>query len=56
MAKIITTQNCKRRTIRLSSEDVISIVREYQQMMRGADSESAKDVLANNVFYLPEDI
>ena len=56
MAQIITTQNCKRRTIRLSSDDIIAVVREYQQMMRGADADSAKDVLANNVFYLPEDI
>lgn len=56
MAKIITTQNCKRRTIRLSSDDVISIVREYQQMMKGANVETAKEVLGNKVFYLPEDI
>lgn len=56
MAKIITTQNCKRRTIRLSSDDIISIVQEYQQIMKGSDGECVKDVLANKVFYLPEDV
>ena len=56
MAKIITTQNCKRRTIRLSSDDVISIVREYQQMMKGHSSDIAKDILGNKVFYIPEEI
>lgn len=56
MAQIITTQNCKRRTIRLSSNDVISIIKEYQQRMKGADSSNVLDVLGNNVFYLPEDL
>lgn len=56
MAKIITSQDTKRRTIRLTSADIISIVREYQQVMKGAYSENARDILANTVFYLPEDI
>lgn len=56
MAQIITTQNCKRRTIRLSSNDVISIIKEYQQRMKGADCSNVLDVLGNNVFYLPEDL
>lgn len=56
MAKIITTQNCKRRTIRLSSDDIISIVQEYQQVMRGSESELAKEVLSNKVFYIPEEV
>ncbi len=56
MAQIITTQNCKRRTIRLSSNDVISIIKEYQQRMKGFDSSNAAEILSNNVFYLPEDL
>ena len=56
MAKIITEKDCLRRTIRLSCDDVISIVREYQQLMKGCECDNAREVLENKVFYLPEDI
>ena len=56
MAKIITEKDCLRRTIRLSCDDVISIVREYQQLMKGCEFDNAREVLENKVFYLPEDI
>ncbi len=56
MAKIISTKNCKRRTIRLSSKDVVSIVKEYQQLMKGNYLSNSLDILGDKVFYLPEDV
>ena len=56
MAKVISTKNCKRRTIRLSSNDIVSIVKEYQQLMKGKYTSNPMDVLGDKVFYLPEEV
>lgn len=55
MAKIIETPNCKRRTIRLTTDDIISIVQEYQQLTKGFRYlEDVRDILENKILYLPE--
>ena len=56
MAKII--ENSKgRRNIRLNTDDVISIVREYQLISSfGSSYEQIRERLDNIEFYLPEDI
>ena len=54
MATIIET-SCERRTIRLTTDDIISIVQEYQQLTKGYRYlESVRDILENKVLYLPE--
>ena len=57
MAKIIESENCKRRMIKLSTSDVISVVREYQNCVRvRSDYEETKNMLEDIVIYIPEDI
>lgn len=57
MARIIESDTNSRRIIRLSSEDVISIVREYQNTVSiGLNCENIRDMLENRVFYIPEDV
>ena len=57
MARIIETNDSKRRTIRLSTADVISVVREYQSnIRRKADFEEIKNTLEDIVVYVPEDV
>ena len=56
MAKITDTESGKRRTIRLSTDDIISIVREYQQLTKGLRyAEDIYDTLSNNIIYIPEE-
>ena len=56
MARIIETTNGSRRTIRLTTDDIIAIVQEYQQLTKGLRYlETIRDSLENKVLYLPED-
>jgi len=53
MAKIIES---KRKIIKLSTDDVLNIVREYQQLTRNSCCyEHTREILAKNSFYIPED-
>lgn len=56
MAKII--ENSKgRRSIRLNTEDIINIVREYQNITKGTHSyNNIRERLDEVELYLPEDI
>lgn len=57
MAKIIETENSNRRIIRLSSADVMSVVREYQNCVhRKSDYQEMVSMLSDVVIYIPEDI
>ena len=57
MAKIIDYENSERRIIRLSTADVLSVVREYQNYVKiRSGYEQTKDTLQNVVIYIPEDI
>ena len=56
MAKIIQNLN-GRRTIRLSTDDVICIVREYQNIIQGSNTyKELRSKLNNCELYLPEDV
>lgn len=53
MAKIIEGQ---RRIIRLSTEDVLNIVREYQQLTRKSCCyEHTRELLSKQPMYIPEE-
>lgn len=55
MARIIESSKNSRRIIQLSTEDIISIIQEYQQL-RGSlrHLKEIRDVLENKVIYVPE--
>ena len=56
MAKIINNPN-GRKCIRLSADDVISIVREYQNISSSrSNTEEIRTIIENYNFYLPEEI
>ncbi len=56
MAKIINNPN-GRRSIRLSADDVISIVREYQNITSNQSGiEEIRNMIEKYNFYLPEEI
>ena len=53
MAKIIEGQ---RRIIKMSTDDIISVVRQYQQLIQKACCyEHIREILDNTDFYLPEE-
>lgn len=57
MAIIIENRFIKRRTIKLSAEDVISIVKQYQTVTRGhCEAPVVRDIIRNSNFYVPEDV
>lgn len=57
MARIIDSDNSSRRMIRLSVDDVISIVSDYQRIVpRFSHIEDVRDCLADVVIYIPEDV
>ena len=57
MAKIIEAQNGERRMIRLSTDDIISIVQDYQRIVpRFSNSVGIRNCLSDIVIYIPEDV
>ncbi len=55
MARIIESTTNTRRTIQLSTDDIISIVQEYQQLTnKYRYLQEIRDILENKVIYLPE--
>ncbi len=57
MAIIIENNYIKRRTIKLRTEDVISIVKQYQTVTRGySEAPIVRDLVKNSYFYVPEDL
>ena len=56
MARIIEKEN-KRRIIKMSTDDIISIVQEYQRTVpRRADIDEVRSYLSDRVIYIPEDV
>ncbi len=46
-----------RRNILLTTDDVLSIIREYQKLTSGTKSyKSIREILQENKFYLPEEL
>lgn len=57
MARIIESQEGARRVIKMSVEDVLSIVQDYQRIVpRFSSIEDARSYLSDTVIYVPEDI
>ena len=57
MARIIESGKGNRRIIQMTTDDIITIVSEYQRLVpRGTNYESTRDYLENAVIYVPEDI
>ena len=57
MARLIESQNAGRRLIKMSVDDIISIVREYQTIVpRYSNIEDARNYLSDKVIFVPEDI
>ena len=56
MARIIESTNSERRIIKMTADDVISIVQDYQRIVpRFSDTETARNYLTDTVIYIPED-
>lgn len=57
MARIIETQNGKRRMIKMSTDDVLSVVQDYQRIVpRFSSITDARNYLADTVIFIPEDV
>ena len=57
MARIIESENGSRRLIKMSTEDILSVIRDYQKAVpRGISSEETRGYLGDIVIFLPEDI
>ena len=55
MAKILEN-GLGRRNIRLNTDDIIDIVREYQRLTLNCNSyEEIRSILSDSVFFIPED-
>lgn len=56
MARIIENEN-GRRLIKMSTDDILSIVREYQRIIKNPKTyEAIRMVLSKACMYIPEDI
>ena len=54
MAKII--ENDYRRIIKMSTDDIISVVREYQRLIKKAENyNEIRNILEDTVIYIPEE-
>ena len=57
MAKIIETETGSRRIIRISTDDIISIVKDYQRIVPRFSTEAdARNYLSDRVIFIPEDV
>lgn len=57
MARIIETETGSRRIIKMSTEDILSVVKDYQRIVpRFSTLEDARSYLSDTVIFLPEDI
>ena len=56
MARIIENQSGQRRIIKMSTDDIISVVKDYQRIVPRFSTETdARDYLEDIVIYIPED-
>lgn len=57
MARIIENETGSRRLIRMSTDDILSVVKDYQRVVpRFSSYDEARDFLADTVIYVPEDL
>lgn len=56
MARIIENENGSRRLIRMSTDDILSVVKDYQRIVpRFSSYEEARNYLSDTVIFLPEE-
>ena len=57
MARIIETQTGTRRIIKMSTDDIISVVKDYQRIVpRFSTVEDARSFLEDTVIFIPEEV
>jgi len=57
MARIVETKNSKRRLIKMSTDDIISVIKDYQRIVpRFSAEKTARNYLEDTVIFIPEDI
>jgi len=57
MARIIESENGSRRIIKMSTDDIISVIKDYQRIVpRFSSNEDVRNYLEDIVIYLPEDV
>lgn len=57
MARIIESYAGNRRIIKMSVDDVISVIKDYQRIVpRFSTEEEARNHLADTVIFIPEDV
>ena len=57
MARIIETFKNSRRMIKLSTDDILTVIREYQRIVKKPTNYSeTRCLLEDSVIFLPEDI
>lgn len=57
MARIIESTNGERRIIKMSTDDILSVVQDYQRIVpRFSNTENARNFLSDAVIYIPEDV
>lgn len=57
MARIIENLSGTRRIIKMSVDDIISVVKDYQRIVpRFSNEEDARNYLADRVVYIPEEV
>ena len=57
MARIIESLDGGRRIVKMSVEDIISVVQEYQRLVpRFSTAEDVRNYLSDTVIYVPEDV
>ena len=57
MARIIESIDGGRRVIKMSTEDIISVVMDYQRIVpRFSSIEDARDYLSDTAIFIPEEI
>lgn len=57
MARIIESQTGTRRMIKMSTDDIISIVKDYQRIVpRFSTEEDARNYLSDAIIFIPEEV
>lgn len=55
MARILENINGGRRTIKLSTDDIISVIQQYQQIVSmNKNISDVRNILEDNVIFIPE--
>ena len=57
MARIIDNMTGSRRVIKMSTDDILSVIQDYQRIVPRFSTETdARNYLADTVIYIPEDV